>query len=76
MEPIETLMNIRKSLHELSQPLTVAMGFIYLISLELDGNPQINRDLIKVNDQLKQIKKIAQYIQDITRAATRDKVKL
>jgi hypothetical protein len=35
MDPIETLMNIRRSLHDLSQPLTTAIGLIYLISLEL-----------------------------------------
>ncbi len=72
MEPKETLIKIRQSLHKLSQPLTAAMGLIYLISLELNGNSKINRDLITLNDQLEQIKAIAQHIQDISRAATRD----
>ena len=76
MGPVETLMNIRQSLHELSQPLTSAIGLIYLISLELNKNSKINRDLITLTDQLEKIKKITQHIQDISRAATRDKDRL
>jgi hypothetical protein len=72
MVPVETLMHIRQSLHALSQPLTTAIGLIYLISLELNGDSKINRDLITLKDQMEQIKKIAQHMQDISRAATRD----
>jgi hypothetical protein len=73
MEPKETLINIRKSLHDLNQPLTAAIGLIYLMFLKLEDNTKINQDLITLNDQIEKIKKITEHIQYIARSATQDK---
>jgi signal transduction histidine kinase len=63
-------MNIRRSLHDLSQPLTAAIGLIYLMSLQLEEDSKFNQILLTLNVQLGQIKTITKHIQNISRAAT------
>jgi signal transduction histidine kinase len=75
MEPKETLMNIRQSIHDLNQPLTAAIGLIYLMFLKSEDNTKIYQDLITLNDQIEKIKKITEHIQYIARSATQDKNK-
>ena len=70
MEPNEALQDIRRSLHDLAQPLAAVTGIVDLMLLEQQGDSPLYEDIHLINDRLEKILEIVAHIQAITRAAT------
>jgi C4-dicarboxylate-specific signal transduction histidine kinase len=65
MEPLEALRQIRRLLHELSQPLAAAAGLIDLLLLELPREGKFSQDLQLVNQQLGKVLEIVAQIRRV-----------
>ena len=70
MEPQEVLTDIRRSLHELAQPLAAMTGMVDLMLLEQGEDSPLFADIEIINERLDKVLKIIAHIQDIIRAAT------
>ncbi len=70
MEPQQALDDIRRSLHDLAQPLAAVTGIVDLMLLEQGGDSPVYEDINLINDRLEKILEIVAHIQAITRAAT------
>jgi|WetSurMetagenome_2_1015567.scaffolds.fasta_scaffold187951_1 signal transduction histidine kinase len=70
MEPSEALKDIRRSLHDLAQPLAAVTGIVDLMLLEQSGDSPLYEDINLINERLDKILEIVAHIQAITRAAT------
>ncbi len=70
MEPDQALIDIRRSLHELAQPLAAVTGIVDLMLLEQRGDSPLYDDIHLINERLEKILEIVAHIQAITRAAT------
>ena len=70
MEPNQALHDIRRSLHELAQPLAAVTGIVDLMLLEQRGDSPLYDDINLINERLEKILEIVAHIQAITRAAT------
>jgi len=70
MEPNKALHDIRRSLHELAQPLAAVTGIVDLMLLEQQGDSPLYEDIHLINERLEKILEIVAHIQAITRAAT------
>jgi signal transduction histidine kinase len=70
MEPNQALIDIRRSLHELAQPLAAVTGIVDLMLLEQQGDSPLYDDINLINERLEKILEIVAHIQAITRAAT------
>jgi signal transduction histidine kinase len=71
MEPNKALSDIRRSLHELAQPLAAVTGIVDLMLLEQQGDSPLYEDIHIINERLEKVLEIVAHIQAITRAATR-----
>lgn len=69
MDPQKALLDIRRSLHELAQPLAAVTGMIDLLLLEQREDSPLYEDLKMINERLEKILEIIAHIQEITRAA-------
>ena len=70
MEPNQALEDIRRSLHDLAQPLAAVTGIVDLMLLEQQGESPLYEDIHLINERLEKILEIVAHIQAITRAAT------
>jgi hypothetical protein len=70
MEPTQALNDIRRSLHDLAQPLAAVTGIVDLMLLEQVGDSALYEDIQLVNERLEKVLEIVAHIQSITRAAT------
>jgi|UniRef100_A0A7C5EPS0 signal transduction histidine kinase len=70
MDPEEALQQIRRSLHELAQPLAAVMGLLDLLLLEQEDNPSIYQDIQMINERLQKVLEIIAQIREIARSAT------
>jgi signal transduction histidine kinase len=69
MEPQKALHDIRRSLHELAQPLAAVTGIVDLMLLEQEGESPLYEDIQLINERLEKVLEIVAHIQAITRAA-------
>lgn len=70
MDPEEALQEIRRSLHELAQPLAAVMGLLDLLLLEQEDNPSLYQDIQMINERLQKVMEIIAQIREIARSAT------
>lgn len=70
MEPEKALCDIRRSLHELAQPLAAVTGIVDLMLLEQREDSPLFEDIQMINERLEKILEIVAHIQTITRSAT------
>lgn len=70
MESDETLGHIRRSLHELAQPLAAVTGIVDLLLLEQEAETPLYQDIQLINERLEKVLEILAHIRDITRGAT------
>uniref|UniRef100_A0A7V4LE00 histidine kinase n=1 Tax=Desulfobacca acetoxidans TaxID=60893 RepID=A0A7V4LE00_9BACT len=70
MEPLEALSDIRRSLHELAQPLAAVTGMVDLLLLEQEGDSPLLQDIQLINERLEKVLEIVAHIREIARAAT------
>ena len=59
MEPSEALKDIRRSLHDLAQPLATVTGIVDLMLLEQSGDSPLYEDINLINERLDKILEIA-----------------
>lgn len=70
MEPQKALSDIRRSLHELAQPLAAVTGIVDLMLLEQGEDSPLFEDIQLINERLEKVLEIVDHIQTITRSAT------
>ena len=70
METNQVLHDIRRSLHELAQPLAAVTGMVDLMLLEQQGDSPLYQDIQMINERLEKVLEILAHIRDITRAAS------
>jgi signal transduction histidine kinase len=70
MENNKTLYDIRRSLHELAQPLAAVTGIVDLMLLEQREDSPLYQDIQLINERLEKVLEIVAHIQTITRSAT------
>ena len=70
MEPEKALYDIRRSLHELAQPLAAVTGIVDLMLLEQGKNSPLYDDIQLINERLEKVLEIVAHIHTITRSAT------
>jgi len=70
MEPNEALQDIRRSLHELAQPLAAVTGIVDLMLLEQKEDSPLYQDIHLINERLEKVLEIVSHIQTILRATT------
>jgi signal transduction histidine kinase len=70
MEPQEVLSDIRRSLHELAQPLAAVTGIVDLMLLEQEEDSPLFEDIQMINERLEKVLEIVAHIQTITRSVT------
>lgn len=70
MEPQEVLSDIRRSLHELAQPLAAVTGMVDLMLLEQEEDSPLLEDIQMINERLEKVLEIVAHIQTIIRSVT------
>ena len=70
MENNRALYDIRRSLHELAQPLAAVTGIVDLMLLEQREDSPPYQDIQLINERLEKVLEIVAHIQTITRSAT------
>ena len=70
MESNRALYDIRRSLHELAQPLAAVTGIVDLMLLEQKEDSPLYQDIQLINERLEKVLEIVAHIQTITRSAT------
>jgi len=70
MESQEVLTDIRRSLHELAQPLAAVTGIVDLMLLEQGEDSPYFEDIQMINERLEKVLEIVAHIQTIIRSAT------
>lgn len=70
MEPQKALLDIRRSLHELAQPLAAVTGIVDLMLLEQQGDSPIYKDIKLINERLEKILEIVSHLQAVIRDVT------
>ena len=70
MENNRALYDIRRSLHELAQPLAAVTGIVDLMLLEQREDSPLYQDIQLINERLEKVLEIVAHIQTITRSAT------
>jgi len=70
MDPQKALLDIRRSLHELAQPLAAVTGIVDLMLLEQNRDSPLYNDIKTINERLEKVLEIITHIQEITREAT------
>ncbi len=66
----ETIFNIRQSLHQLAQPLSVLTGLVDLLLLELDQSDPTFQEVRQMNEQLERVLHIVNEMHRMAREAT------
>ena len=59
--------NLRKSLHELAQPLATVTGLVDLLLLELDERDKVFQEVRLISQQLEKVMEIIGQIRQMTR---------
>jgi len=70
MEHLDALLEIRRSLHELSQPLAAATGMVELVMLELPESQACYQEIQIIDQQLAKIVEIVAAIRRIAADAS------
>jgi len=69
MESHQAIQDIRRSLHELAQPLAAVTGLLDLLLLEQEGDTPLYHDIQIINERLERVLEIVAQIRDIARSA-------
>jgi len=69
-ETIELVMQIRRSLHDLSQPLAAVTGLIDLLLLDIEEYDPRRKEIQVVSEQLEKVLQIISEIQQMAREAS------
>jgi len=72
MEPATPLLNIRRSLHALAQPLAAVTGMVDLLLLEMDEQDEIFDEIKMISEQLEKMLKIIEEMRRVARGASVD----
>lgn len=75
MEPSESFQHIRKSLHDLSQPLAAVTGLVDLLLLEMEGNDSFFHEVQMISEQLEKVLSIVGEIRHMAQQAADDLLK-
>uniref|UniRef100_A0A7C3V6X5 Signal transduction histidine kinase dimerisation/phosphoacceptor domain-containing protein n=1 Tax=Desulfobacca acetoxidans TaxID=60893 RepID=A0A7C3V6X5_9BACT len=70
MEPDKALQDIRRSLHELAQPLAAVTGIVDLMLMEQQRDSPLYEEIQLINERLEKILEIVARIQAIIREAS------
>jgi signal transduction histidine kinase len=70
MKALEPLQNIRRSLHDLAQPLAAVTGLVDLMLLEMDERDPLLQEVRQISDQLEKVLEIVEEIRNLAREAT------
>jgi signal transduction histidine kinase len=70
MGPVDTLIQIRKLLHELAQPLAATVGLTDLLVLRLDQTSPTYQEIQTLSQQLDRVLQYIDEIRSLARAAT------
>ncbi len=70
MDPQKALLDIRRSLHELAQPLAAVTGIVDLMLMEQQEDSPYYEDIKTINERLEKILEILAHIQEIVQAVT------
>jgi len=70
MEPATPLLNIRRSLHALAQPLAAVTGMVDLLLLEMDEQDELFDEIKMISEQLEKMLKIIEEMRRVARGAT------
>lgn len=70
MEPQKALFDIRRSLHELAQPLAAVTGIVDLMLIEQEEDSPLYEDIQVINERLEKVLEIVAHIQAISRSVT------
>jgi signal transduction histidine kinase len=70
MEPDKALQDIRRSLHELAQPLAAVTGIVDLMLMEQQRDSPLYEEIQLINERLEKILEIVARIQSIIREAS------
>ena len=69
--PLDLVLNIRQSLHDLAQPLAAVTGLVDLLLLEMAANrPQAARTCRRISEQLERVLEIVGEIRRMLREAS------
>jgi len=69
MEASEPLQNIRRSLHDLAQPLAAVTGLVDLMLLEMDDQDPMINEVQMISQQLEKVLEIVGQIRRLAREA-------
>ena len=69
MEASEALQNIRRSLHDLAQPLAAVTGLVDLMLLEMDDQDPMIHEVQMISQQLEKALEIVGQIRRLAREA-------
>jgi signal transduction histidine kinase len=67
MDTDAKLKRIRRSLHELAQPLAAVTGLVDLLLLEGEENSQVIQEVQMISDQLQRVLEIVSEMRRLTR---------
>jgi signal transduction histidine kinase len=70
MQTSDALMDIRRSLHELAQPLAAVTGLIDLLLLEQQPQNPLYEEIQTISTKLEEVLEIIGHIRDIARQAS------
>ncbi|MDI6852205.1 MAG: hypothetical protein QME75_01190 [Deltaproteobacteria bacterium] len=70
MQNSDALKNIRRSLHELAQPLATVTGLIDLLLIEQQPQDPLYEEIQTISDKLEQVLEIIAHIREIAREAS------
>ncbi len=70
MGTVETLVQVRKLLHEMAQPLSAAVGLTDLIVLQLDQASPTYQEIQTLSQQLDRVLQYIDEIRSLAREAT------
>ncbi len=70
IDPQKALLDIRRSLHELAQPLAAVTGIVDLMLMEQQEDSPYYEDIKTINERLEKILEILAHIQEIVQAVT------
>jgi signal transduction histidine kinase len=70
MQTSDALKDIRRSLHELAQPLAAVTGLIDLLLLEQQPQNPLYEEIQTISNKLEQVLEIIAHIRDIAREAS------
>jgi signal transduction histidine kinase len=70
MDPAAAIQDIRRTLHELSQPLAAVTGLVDLLLLELPPDSPVSQEIQLISQQLSKVLELVSQIRRLAVAAS------